>query len=109
MRRPGPATRAAVSLAPWPLIIVFSPVILLAGEPVSQYVMRRMLHGATAAPVPVVGHNASPARAVVPMILSPRVSLLFSVITNPLWIALTAPGRWVHDRFRSQPHQPDNR
>jgi hypothetical protein len=28
-------------------------------------------------------------------------SLLLVVISNPLWIALTAPGRWVSDRFRT--------
>ncbi len=40
MRRPGPVTHAAISLALWPLIIIFSPVIVLAGEPVDRYVLR---------------------------------------------------------------------
>ena len=36
MRRRGPVARAVMSLALWPLVIIFSPVILLAGEPVSR-------------------------------------------------------------------------
>jgi hypothetical protein len=32
MRRPGPVTRAVISLALWPLIIIFCPVIVLAGS-----------------------------------------------------------------------------
>jgi len=35
MRRRGPVTYAVISLALWPLIIIFSPVILPAGEPVN--------------------------------------------------------------------------
>ena len=36
MRCRGPVARAVMSLALWPLVIIFSPVILLAGEPVSR-------------------------------------------------------------------------
>ena len=35
--------------------------------------------------------------------LSASASLLLVVISNPLWIALTAPGRSVIDRFRRPP------
>jgi len=74
----------------WPLLIIFSPVILVAGEPVNRYVMRR------------VRRSAAPAQAAA-VRLPLRASLLLMVTSNPLWIALTAPGRWVSDRFRRPP------
>jgi hypothetical protein len=101
MRRARSATLAAISLAVWPLAIIFSPVILVAGEPVNRYVMRRMRRSAAAGPAAVTGHGDRPARAVV--CLPARASLLLVVISNPLWIALTAPGRWVSDQFRRPP------
>ena len=67
----------------WLLIIVFAPVILVAGEPVNRYVMRRVRWAPSRLPL--------------------HVFLLFSAMRNPLWIALTAPGRWVGDRFRRPP------
>jgi hypothetical protein len=76
----------------------------VAGEPVNRYVMRRMRSSAAAGPAPVTGHGDGPARAVVR--LSGPASLLWVVISNPLWIALTAPGRWVGDRFRRPPSMP---
>jgi hypothetical protein len=85
----------------WPLTIIFSPVILLAGEPINRYVMRRVRRSASTARAAVVG----PSRAVAsPVELPPHASLLLTVISNPLWIALTAPGRWVGDRFRRHPY-----
>jgi hypothetical protein len=77
MRHARPATQAAISLAMWPLTIMFSPMILVAGEPLNRYVMKRACRSATAGPAAVIG--------------------------NPLWIALTAPGRWVSDQFRRPP------
>ena len=102
MRRPGPVTRAVISLAPWPLIIIFSPVIVLAGEPASRYVMRRVRRTASTAEMPAAGHSGRPARAAA-VRLPLRASLLLAVISHPLWIALTAPGRWVSDRFPPAP------
>jgi hypothetical protein len=99
MRRPGPVTHAVISCALWPLIILFSPVILLAGEPVNRYVMRRVRRSASTAHIAVVRHNGRPTRAAA-VRLPRHASLLLTVISNPLWIALTAPGRWVSDRFR---------
>jgi hypothetical protein len=102
MSRPGPTTRAVISLALWPLIIIFSPVIVLAGEPVNRYVMRQVRRSASTAQIPVVRHRGRAARAAA-VRLPLRTSLLLTVISNPLWIALTAPGRWVSDRFRGHP------
>ncbi len=83
------------------LIIVFSPVILVAGEPVNRYVMRRVRRDAAlVSGVTVVGDGGRPAHAVSSSQLPLAVFLLFRATSNPLWIALTAPGRWVGDRFR---------
>ena len=50
-----------------------------------------------------LGYRAAAAR------LPVRTSLLLTVISHPLWIALTAPGRWVSDRLRRHPHEPADR
>ena len=105
MRRPGPVTHAAISVAVWPLTIILSPVILVAGEPVNRYVMRRVRRSASTARAAVIGHSDRPAHAVA-VRLPLRTSLLLVVISNPLWIALTAPGRWVSDRFSRHPDEP---
>ena len=104
MSRPRPIARAVISLALWPLIIIFSPVIVLAGEPVNRYVMRRVRRSASTAGMPVVRHSGRSARAAA-VRLPLRTSLLLTVMSHPLWIALTAPGRWVSDRFRRHPHE----
>jgi hypothetical protein len=77
-------------------------VILVAGEPVNQYVMRRVRRMPAAGPAAVIGHRDRPARPVA-VRLPASASLFLVVISNPLWIALTAPGRWVSDRFRRPP------
>jgi hypothetical protein len=102
MKHARPAAQAAASLAVWPLTIIFSPLILVVGEPVNRYVMRRVRLSALAGPAPVIRHGDRPARAMAVRLSAPA-SLLLVVITNPLWIALTAPGRWVIDRFRRPP------
>jgi hypothetical protein len=108
MRRPGPATHAVISVALWPLIIILSPVILLAGELVNRYVMRRARPSASTARVAAVWHSGRPARPTA-VLLPLHTSFLLTVISNPLWIALTAPGRWVNDQFSRHPHEPPNR
>jgi len=102
MKHAWPAAQPAVSLDVWPLTIILSPVILVAGEPVNRYVMRRVRLSAAAGPAAVIRHGDRPASAVA-VHLPARASLLLVVISNPLWIALTAPGRWVSDRFRRPP------
>ena len=56
------------------LVIVLAPAVLLAGELVNRHYRARY---------------SRRRRRVVHMVLS-----------NPVWIALTAPGRWVFDRLR---------
>ena len=74
----------------------------MAGEPVNRYVLRRVRGSAAAGPAAVTGHGDGPDRAVLVRLSAPA-SLLWMVISNPLWIALTAPGRWAGDRFRRPP------
>jgi hypothetical protein len=102
MKHARPVAQAAVSLAVWPLAVILSPVILVAGEPVNRYVMRRVRLRAAAGPAAVTRHGDRQARAVA-VHLPATASLLLVVISNPLWIALTAPGRWVSDQFRRPP------
>src|SRR5579862_4802413 len=102
MRRAGPVTQAAISVAVWLLTIVLSPVILVAGEPVNRSVLRWVRSSAAAGLAADIRHGDRPARAAA-VRLPAAASLLVVVISNPLWIALTAPGRWVSDRFRRPP------
>jgi hypothetical protein len=102
MRHAGPVTQAATSIAVWLLTIIFSPVILVAGEPLNRYVMRRVRRSATAG-LAAGTRDGDPSARAVAVRLSAAASLLMMVISNPLWIALTAPGRWVSDRFRRPP------
>lgn len=67
----------------WPVTVALSPVILLAGEPVNRYVMRHLRWSAP--------HTVQ---------LTLPSSLLVTAISNPLWIALTAPGRWAADQAK---------
>jgi hypothetical protein len=103
MRHPGQVTRAAISLAMWPVIITLSPAILVVGEPVNEYVMRRVRRSAAPLQAAVIYSDDPPARVVSAVRPPLYTSLLLMVICNPLWIALTAPGRWVSDRFRRPP------
>jgi hypothetical protein len=105
MRRPGPVTHAVIALALWPLVIIFSPVIVLAGEPVNRYVMRRAHRAASTARMAAARNGGQPPRAAA-VRLPPYTSMLLAVTSHPLWIALTAPGRWVSDRCRRRPPRP---
>jgi hypothetical protein len=87
----------------WPVVIALSPVILVAGEPVNEYVMGRVRRSAAPLQAAVI-YSGDPSARVVRAVQPPLcTSPLLMVISNPLWIALTAPGRWVSDRFRRPP------
>jgi hypothetical protein len=108
MRHPGPAIQTAISLAMWLLLIILSPVILVAGEPVNRYVMRRVRSSAALARMAAVRHDDRPPQAAA-VRLPLHTSLLLTATRDPLWIAITAPGRWVSDRFRRPPSRPSGR
>ena len=101
MRLPRLGRYGAIEVAVWVAIIAFSPVIVLAGEPVNRYVMRwRQAHwAAPATQVAISGSGGGQS----PLRISPPASLIFTALSNSLWIALTAPGRWMGDRFASPP------
>ncbi|MBM9434358.1 hypothetical protein [Actinacidiphila bryophytorum] len=72
-------------------VVIASPVLLVAGEPLAQAALRRARARAT--PMPgggfVTRHSG------------PRGLLdAHTFFFNPLAIALTAPSRWVGDRLR---------
>ena len=92
--------RAVISVVMWPLIIIGFPVVMVVGEPVNRYVMRLARTARMQQETVVYDADARPARAMVFGRTPPHVSLLLTLIRNPLWIALTAPGRWVVDQFR---------
>lgn len=101
--QPGLVGRAAIGLTMWLVIIAFSPVILLVGEPVNRYVMKRLRWSPPIAEVIVARTGDRSIRVVTPVRLSSASSLFLIVIHHPLWIALTAPGRWVVDKFSTPP------
>ena len=67
------------------LVVVLAPAVLLFGEAVNRRYHRRL----AGCPKPAVARAWAPRRA--------RAAI---VLNNPVWIALTAPGRWVLDRLR---------
>jgi hypothetical protein len=71
------------------LVIAMSPAVLLAGELLN----RRYLHGRPAA------HGGAYAlSSIVWTCRTPLITRLF--LGNPVWIALTAPARWVLGHLR---------
>jgi hypothetical protein len=81
--RTSPLTYAAV--------VVASPVLLLAGEPLARAALRRARARAT--PTPGGGFSTHHS--------GPRGLLdAHTFFFNPLPIALTAPSRWMGDRLR---------
>ena len=97
------------------LVIAMSPAVLLAGEAVNRHYLRgrpaRYPRDRVAVRVsrygPVIQRRVRIRRprgearvagyALGPRKLAPAVALL---LTNPVWIALTAPARWVLDHLR---------
>src|SRR5260221_7354871 len=83
--------------------VAFSPLVVVAGEPVSHYVLARPVAGPTR-----LGWHRVPRRSGVAMfsygqagtvhVFWRRHSFWMVLVSNPLWIALTAPARWLGDR-----------
>jgi hypothetical protein len=94
--------RSAISL----LVIVLAPAVLLLGELVN----RRYWRGVRARQDRVlVRRGRGVRRRVVVQALGPRQAVFTyhrsgrvarMILVNPLWIALTAPARWLFDRLR---------
>jgi hypothetical protein len=95
--------QVAVELVMCLVFLAFSPVILIVGEPVNRYVMRHLRGKSQLVGVAIVRRSGQLDRAVTSVRLTALSSLLLVSIRNPVWIALTAPGRWVWDRFSTPP------
>ena len=90
--------------------VAFSPLVVVAGEPVSHYVLARPVAGPTR-----LGWHRVPRRSGVAMfsygqagtvhVFWRRHSFWMVLVSNPLWIALTAPARWLLDRASGFGHR----
>ena len=97
------AGRLFASCAVTLLVLALAPAVLLAGELVNRHYLVRLPGGPDRIPVRrgrrVVLRNAGPGRAGYPVATRGH-PLARRVLANPLWIALTAPARWLLDRIR---------
>jgi len=107
MRRGHAVWQVSQSAAALLLTVAFAPLIMVAGEPLRRYILarptarppgpgwhrtlRRSRPGTQAA---MISHG--PEGTVQVFWRRSRFWLL--VVSNPLWIALTAPARWLLDR-----------
>ncbi len=91
------------------LLIVLAPAVLLFGELVNRHYLRGLPPGRDRILVRrrglpgrrgrVVVRHAGPGRAAYAVATRNR-KVARRVLANPLWIALTAPARWLLDRIR---------
>ena len=89
------------------LVLALAPAVLLAGELVNRHYRGNLLAPRERIPVRrgkrVVLRDAGPGRAEYAMFTRDH-RVARRILTNPLWIALTAPARWFLDRIR--PRRP---
>jgi hypothetical protein len=121
-RSAGPRLRFwAVTL----IIIVISPAVLLGGELVNRHYLGRVrAKPDRIRPTRAVRYPRSPEVRPAGFLRrlgrpGVRVASLYSghkswplampFVSNPVWIMLTAPGRWILDRFRSRAGQGNGR
>ena len=97
------AGRLLSSCAVTLLVLALAPAVLLAGELVNRHYRGNLLAPRERIPVRrgkrVVFRDAGPGRAEYAMFTRDH-RVARRVLTNPLWIALTAPARWFLDRIR---------
>ncbi len=97
------AGRLLASCAVTLLVLALAPAVLLVGELVNRHYLRRLPGGRDRIPVRrgrrVVLRNAGPGRAGYAMAIREH-PVARRILANPLWIALTAPARWLLDRIR---------
>ena len=101
--------RALAAGAATVLIVVLAPAVLLFGELVNRHYLGGLPPGRDVIPVRrrglrrgrgrVAYRHAGPGRAAYALATMDR-KVARRVLANPLWIALTAPARWVLDRVR---------
>jgi len=85
------------------LVLALAPAVLLAGELVNRHYIGRLPGGRDRILVRRGGHvvlrNLGPDGAAIPVAFTGHRGAR-RVLANPLWIALTAPARWLLDRIR---------
>ena len=91
------------------LVIVLAPAVLVFGELVNRHYLRGLPPGRDQILVRrrglprrcgrVVTRHIGPGRAAYALATQDR-TVARRVLANPLWIALTAPARWLLDRVR---------
>lgn len=84
-------------------VLALAPAVLLAGELVNRHYLGNLSAGRDRVPVRrgrrVVLRNVGPGRGACAVAVQDH-KLARWILANPLWIALTAPGRWLLDRIR---------
>lgn len=87
------------------LTVVLSPLVVVAGEP-----LRRRVLASAVGPGSnrvrrrtVATYSYGPAATA--RVLRGRNRFWIVLVSNPLWIALTAPGRWLTDRLSGYPRR----
>ena len=84
------------------LVVAAAPAVLLFGELVNRHYLRGLPPGRDRILVRrrhVVIRHLGPGRAAYAVATRDR-KVARQVLANPLWIALTAPARWLLDRVR---------
>jgi hypothetical protein len=84
-------------------VLALAPAVLLAGELVNRHYIVRLPGGRDRILVRRRGHvmlrNLGPAGAALPVAFTGH-PVARRILANPLWIALTAPARWLLDRIK---------
>ena len=84
-------------------VLALAPALLLAGELVNRHYIGRLPGGRDRIRVRGRGHvvlrDLGPAGAALPVAFTGH-PVARRILANPLWIALTAPARWLFDRIR---------
>ena len=97
------AGRLLASCAVTLFVLALAPVVLLAGELVNRHYIGRLPGGRDRILLRRRGHmmlrNLGPAGAALPVVFTGH-PVARRILANPLWIALTAPARWLLDRIK---------
>ena len=84
-------------------VLALAPAVLLAGELVNRHYIGRLPGGRDRILVRrrehVMLRNLGPAGAALPVVFTGH-PVARRILANPLWIALTAPARWLLDRIK---------
>jgi hypothetical protein len=99
------------------VVLALAPLVMLGGEPISRHMQRRLGTGGAVMVWVVKGRGVrsrvrpSLIRSLPGRVRMPRSEvrvkrrtgrLAFRFIANPVWIALTAPARWIIGLFRAR-------